>query len=569
MAGQPPPPYPFSQDPDRTVAYRRPAPGGAEATGPAAGHYAYGAPPQAGPPYGGQPGGTARMPAAMPAPGWDRVELGPPVPPAGRGRHGRSGRSRGWLVAIIAAVVVALVGGGGVYAMSLLSGGGTQPEDVLPAGTMAYVRLDLDPSAGQKLALFQLARKFSATRGAFTGEDPRKALFELLRQGDSGLAKVDYARDVAPWLGDRIGVGVLAPKSPDTTPRPVVAVQVTDQDQARAGLRKLDRERDLKGLAFREDYAILAETQQEADAYAAGAPLSGEAAFAEDRAALGEPGVLSFWGDAGAIAKAARAAGATAEDGTVAMVENMRFAGALRFDSGYAELTGFTRGGQVRAAAGGEGARLSRLPASTVGALSVSSLGELVTEQWPRITEAADAAGGSPSFSDIVAQARQSYGISLPEDLTTLLGRNLTVAVDEAGLDGQIPNVGAVLATDPAKAQQVLDKIEKAVAGSGTGTPQVFRVPGDGRLVVASSQEYADRLAADGTLGESETFTTAIPDADTATAAFYLDLDKLEKYYLSGLGEEGQANARPLRAVGASARRTGDLTSFSLRVLFN
>ncbi|MFC7383444.1 DUF3352 domain-containing protein [Sphaerisporangium rhizosphaerae] len=548
MAGQPLPPYPFNEDPDRTVSYRHPSPGRHAAPGTQS--FTYAAPPLAGPPQAGEPA-------------WQQVQIGaPPPPPARR-------RGRGWLLAIVAAVVVALVGGGGVYAMTLLSGGGAQPEDVLPAGTMAYVRLDLDPAANQKLALFQLARKFSATRGAFTGDDPRRSLFELLRQGDSGLAEVDYARDVAPWLGDRVGLGVLAPKAGSGTPRVVAAVQVTDEDKARAGVRKLNTGGELKGLAFREGYAILAETQAEADAYATAAPLSGEAAFAADREAVGEPGVLSFWGDAGRIAGAAQATGATPPAGTLDMVKNVRFAGALRFDGGYAELTGISRGGTMQAPAAVEGARLSRLPASTVGALSVSGLGELLAGQWPQITEAADGASGGRSFSDFVQQARQTYGISLPEDLVTLLGQNLTVAVDQRGLDGRLPKAGAVLTTDPAKAQAVVAKIEKFIADSGTAAPQIAKVAADGRLVLASSQEYAAELAKDGALGDSETFTTAVPDADSAAAALYIDLDKIEKYYLNDLSGEERANAQVLRAVGLSARRSGDITSFSLRVLFN
>ncbi|WP_248960486.1 DUF3352 domain-containing protein [Sphaerisporangium perillae] len=541
MAGQPHPPYPFNQDPDRTVSYRHPASG--PTPGPYTQPYAHSAQPPGGPPP------------------WQHAELGPPQPPTRK-------RGRGWVLAIVAAVVVALIGGGGVYAMNLLSGGGTQPEDVLPSGTMAYVRIDLDPSAGQKVALFQLAKKFSATRSAFTGDDPRKALFELLRKDSKDLAGVDYARDVEPWLGDRVGIGVLAPRAGSATPGVAVAVQVTDQTQARTGLPKLTGG-EMKGLAFREDYAILAETQAEADRYAKAAPLSGEAGFAADLKALGDPGVLSFWGDAGRLTKAAEAVGVSPSSGAAAldMVKNVRFAGALRFDGGYAELTGITRGGTMRAAANAEGSRLSRLPASTVGALSVSGLGELLSKQWAQLTKAAD--GTSGSFSDFVAQARQSYGLALPDDLVTLLGKNVTVALDERGLDGDLPNAGAVLTTDPAKAQEIVSKLEKFAADSGTAAPQLVKVAADGRLVLANSQEYADLLAKDGTLGESETFTTAIPDADSASAALYIDLDKIEKYYLKDLQGEDRANAQALRAIGLSARQADDTTSFSLRVLFN
>ncbi|MEU8267949.1 DUF3352 domain-containing protein [Sphaerisporangium sp. NPDC049002] len=537
MSGQPLPPYPFNQDPDRTVSYRHPVPD--QGPGPYTQPYA-------------QPSGP---------PPWRQEELGPPVPSARK-------TGRGWLFAIIAAVLVVVVGGGGVYAVTLLSGGGTQPEDVLPSGTLAYVRVDLDPAANQKVALFTLARKFSATRDSFTGDDPRKALFDLLGKNSEDLAKVDYARDVEPWIGSRLGFGLLAPQSGKRTPQVAVAVQVTDEAGARTGLAKLNAGGELKGLAFREDYAILAETQAAADSYVTAAPLSQNADFAADLKAVGEPGVLSFWGNVGEIAKAAGAAMPT-DTATLDMIKNVRLAGALRFDSGYAELTGISRGSAVQGPADPGGIRLSTLPASTSGALSVSGLGDTLAKQWPQIMKAAEGPAGSQAFTDFVTQAQQMYGIALPADLVTLLGKNLTVAVDAQGLDGAVPNVGAVLTTDPAKAQEVVSKIERFLTDSGAGAPRIAKAAGDGKLVLASSQDYAGKLNEQGTLGDSETFKIAIPDADAATAALFVDLDKIEKYYLDGFHGDDRANLQALRAVGLSGRQSGDTTSFSLRVLFN
>ena len=88
--------------------------------------------------------------------------------------HARPKGGKGWLIAAIAALIVVLVGGGGVFAVNLLSGGGAQPHDVLPGDAMEYVRLDLDPAANQKLALFSIARKFTVTKDSFSGDDPRR-----------------------------------------------------------------------------------------------------------------------------------------------------------------------------------------------------------------------------------------------------------------------------------------------------------------------------------------------------------------------------------------------------------
>jgi hypothetical protein len=262
---------------------------------------------------------------------------GPPAPPQGRG-----GRGRGWILALVAAVLVGVVGGGGVWAASKLSGGGAQPQDVLPASAMAYVRLDLDPSAGQKLALFGIARKFSATRDSFGGDDPRKALVTALQKDEPDLSKIDYARDVEPWLGDRVGLAVL-PADGGGDPVGALAVQVKDEAAARAGIAKMGLGGGKGGLAFREGYAVIAMSQKLADEYVKAAPLSGEPRFAADLDALGEQGVLSFWMDVEKVADAGWSE--VAATPVLQQIRGMRFAGALRFSGDYAELAGITRGG--------------------------------------------------------------------------------------------------------------------------------------------------------------------------------------------------------------------------------
>ncbi len=63
------------------------------------------------------------------------------------------------MVAIAAAV---LLGGAAWALVAVLGGGGPQPAEALPASTAAYFRIDLDPSAGQKIAALRLADRFPA-----------------------------------------------------------------------------------------------------------------------------------------------------------------------------------------------------------------------------------------------------------------------------------------------------------------------------------------------------------------------------------------------------------------------
>jgi uncharacterized protein YdbL (DUF1318 family) len=480
--------------------------------------------------------------------------FGPPQPP-------KKGR-KGWLIAGAAALAVVLLGGGAVWAVGKIGGGGTQPNEVLPADSIAYARLDLDPAANQKLALFQLARKFTVTKGSFTGEDPRQALFKMINEESD--KKVDFAKDVDPWLGSRVGFAAVPSGKED--PDFAVAVQVKDQEQAKAGIAKL-MDGDKYGIAFRDDYALLTETQALADKYAkAETSLADNTEFSDDMNAVGEQGVLSFWADIGELMKLAKLPADQAA--TLDSVKDARFAGALRFDSAYVELAGLLRGAKGLGTGDLQPANLGTLPATTAGALSISGMDQIITKQWSEIEKSATATGGS-EVQQLFDQAKTTYGLELPADLATVFGKNLTVAVDSEGLDGDQIKGGVRVVTDPAKAQAIVEKIQQAMAQSGQPAPEIAKVAGDGVFTAATTQEYAKKLSEQGKLGESETFQTAIPNADEATYAVYVDLDKVENLYLNSMEGDDKANAKVLRAVGMSGKQTDTEATFSLRVLFN
>lgn len=482
-----------------------------------------------------------------------------PAEPAKKGR-------KSWIIAIAAALAVVLLGGGAVWAVGSFGGGGTQPNDVLPADSIAYARLDLDPAANQKLALFQLARKFTVTKDSFSGEDPRKALFDTINDQDSG-SKIDFAKDVDPWLGSRIGFSAVP--SGKEVPDYAVAIQVKDQELAKAGIAKL-MEGDKYGIAFREDYALLSSTQALADKYAQGeGSLSDNAEFSDDMGAVGEQGVLSFWADMGGLLELAKKEVPAGQAAALDKIKDARFAGALRFDSAYVELAGVVRGANGMTPEGDlPKANLGTLPASTAGALSISGLDQIVTKQWAEIEKQATAAG-SAEISQLLQNAKTQLGLNLPGDLATVLGKNFTIAVDSEGLDSDQIKGGVKVATDPAKAQAILDKVTQAMTQSGSPAPQIAKVAGDGVFTVATTDEYAKKLAEEGTLGDSETFQTAIPNAGDVNYALFVDLDKIEKLYLASMQGDDKANAQVLRAVGLSGTQSDTEATFSLRLLFN
>ncbi|MBK7721178.1 MAG: DUF3352 domain-containing protein [Austwickia sp.] len=152
------------------------------------------------------------------------------------------GRKRG---IVIGAVGVSLLAVGGVAAIAgpkLFSSGTSQdgqPATVLPIDSLAYYRLDMDPSTAQKVAAFRLFDKLPDAKKVLGDSNPKKALFELIKKDDPKLKDIDYTNDIDPWLGDRLGLAILAPAAGGKDPMVVAAVQVKDEAKANAGIAKL------------------------------------------------------------------------------------------------------------------------------------------------------------------------------------------------------------------------------------------------------------------------------------------------------------------------------------------
>jgi hypothetical protein len=469
-----------------------------------------------------------------------------------------------------------VVGGGTAFAVTTLSGGGAQPDEVLPGNAIAYVRMDIDPSAGQKIAAVRLLRKLPQVNDAVSGGgDPRQKLFESLQKDSDGLKKVNYDRDVKPWLGDRLGVAVMPSAEPGDV-NVALAVQVKDEEKAKVGLDKLmSAEHGTAGdsdVAFRDGYALLTEKGKGVDLSAAldKGTLAANTTYAGDMKALGEQGVLSGWTDA---AKAVKLAQAKSGQSTPAAVENAidkagRLAFALRFDASYLELAGIGRGAKATTVTGDQPSTLTELPADTAVAVSVANAGEAVGSAWDQILESADAMG--PQAKDQIDGLEQQLGLSLPKDLQTLLGKRLLLALPEQELGGSTPpKVGLKVTTDAAKAEEIVGKLEKLASDQGAALPLVHAADGDA-FYLATSPDYLNELKTKGALGADEGFLLAVPGAGKEQVAAYVSLDRVENLYLDRVPSEQRDFVKALRSVGVLASSDGKGGStFSLRLVGN
>jgi hypothetical protein len=477
-------------------------------------------------------------------------------------------RARWAVVALAGCLVLALVGGVS-WAVGSLSGGGAQPEDALPAGAVAFAKVDLDPPAGQKIDGFRFLRKFPDLRERIPLDgDVRKVLFESFAE-QAGWQDIDFDTEVDPWLGDRLGVaGYPAGEGEQTTSPGVVALQVTDAAKAEDGLRRLvaasqDRVGGTASVGFvvEDGYALLAESQELAETYARKAAektLAEDERYAGDVAELGD-GVAAVWVDNAAAARSGNLLdpssivglgvgdGLGAEAGRTTMVA--RFDGPDVFEV-VGSVTDIGPAGWATHPVSG----LGDLPESTVLAFGLADGDELA----PRVVDALRTGTAAQGEQDMVARAEQELGIELPDDLAVLLGDNLVAALDGTTTDdGEIQAAARVATSDVGRARQL---IQRLVADG----PDLVLRTGDGQYVVGSTEGLSDRLASgEGGLGDQPAFRQALPDLADAEVALWVDPAGLVTAIFGGWdtgseGDESDSGLEPIAGVGLTASSQDD-----------
>ncbi|MDQ3627721.1 MAG: DUF3352 domain-containing protein [Actinomycetota bacterium] len=487
---------------------------------------------------------------------------------------------------------LAVVGAGAVLAFQTLGGGGPRPADAMPDTALAYAQFDFDPSAEQKVNLVRLLRQipeFEEETGISSDRDDLRQLAfeEVLSDLDCDL---DYEQDIEPWIGDRVGVSAVPV---DDTVAPVIAVQVNDEGQAEEAVSTLEEctttgalpedvdvaEEDSDvGVDFVGEYMILTETDhlEQVVQEATDSPLSGADGFSADMETLDEQGVMSFWVDIPGLLETPELASAMEASGQdVSFVDEYDSAfGALRAGSDYIEVATMVRGGSFALEADGDNP-VTELPDTTLGAMSVSGGGAAFDENWDDLLSTLDSTNGGQTQAEIDAFESET-GFSVPEDVSTLLGDNLTVALDAEGLTPEnlqdpsdIANVGfgARFTTDPDAIRDLIERIQSLLGEQGVPVELSTRDTDDG-LVLASNDDYADQLADGGSLGDSATFQAAVPDASEAEVVFYLDFDRLRTVVEDFGGSEDVEQLASLKAFGVSSTQDDDTTAVSFRMVF-
>ena len=469
--------------------------------------------------------------------------------------------SGGTVLPAVIAVAAASVATAGVAVLAFLSGGGTQPEDVLPAGAIAFLKVDLDPAANQKVAVYRLAEKFPASADVVDDEDDvRDQLLGALFEDVEG---VDYAADIAPWLGDRAAIAALP--SGGEVPDALAAVAYRDRAAAEAGLARLKAADESVVYAFSEkgDYVLLGDSQAVVDAAVEPPSVLGDAAsYTEAVDALDGDQIMTGWVDLAAFWGALPPAEREEASRTLGAAGDLSPTGqavfGARADDRFIEVQGRTLDATADVLrdveVGGQqvSGMVRELPASTVLALSVSGLGDGLATLYERTA-------GGPADTQVLRDVAEQAGLSLPQDLRVLLGDETMLGVFGA------EDIAVRSRGDDGDAYAVAERIAQSISDSG-GPPAADTLRrAEAGVAVGTTPAALDQITASGGgLGDSARFQLAVPDAEDAGMVLYLDVARALELGGPGGDVVDRSTVEPLEAVGLTAEG-GDDAGFRLR----
>ena len=550
---------------------------------------------------------------------------GSPIPPLSEPPAGASTARRSRRVWWIGGGVVLLLGAGaGAWAAMGFFQQGAQPAEALPASTIGYLSIDLDPAGGQKIDAFRTLNKFPAFKddvGVNSVDDIRRKVGESMLE-DTGCTGLTYDDDIDPWLGERAAAAAV--DLGDNKPGYVVVVQVKDEGEARdafTALNKCDTVEDPAGFVVRDGWAVLAPSQEVADDVVAAtdkATLADDATYQKWTKALGEPGVVNAYlsPDAGTFL-AKQLSGffgphvseelpfsspddsqgfSSDEPGSApsASAQSSAFHAVSASDPLTDSLTGFKGGAatlrftgdglEFAAVGDGSSPQLADVSGNTGGTLvqrlpddTGAAVGVTFPQGWlgRRLDQMSDIFGTGTSKDDAMRELSRETGLDLPADAETLLGSGVTISIGknfdfeaaENTDDGTGLPVAATVKGDPAAIEQVLDKIRAKV-----GDAPFLGSDSAGDLeAVGPSQDYRRHVLAGGHLGDDDTFRSVVPAAGDASSVFYVSIDAFEPSItrLAAGDQETVDNVTPLKAIGWSAWKDADMARFSFKVTTN
>lgn len=522
-----------------------------------------------------------------------------PVTPASRA-------SRARVTALVLAVLVVLTGGGTV--LVLRASNSTQSLDqFVPDTAAAYVKFAVQPSIEQKQKVQDLLSRFPSSVSKNVGSKLDDALDKAFKD-----LKLSFRNDVKPWVGSQIAIAVLAPTgSSDTasaTPNVVGIVSVKDAATAQKALTKIKNSQpQAPAFLIEGGVAYLAQTQNNISSFknavTRGHTLADNANYKREHERAGGDGLIFGYVD---LSKAAGLSPALRGD-ILGGAPLSGGSGIVAF-SVRAETQGIVLAGHSslpQSATGAKGGTLKILPTTpddVLGTLSFFDLGDLVSNLLKTLNKGFGlkpaAVGGQqvPGLSEatsVLKEVEKALGLNLQRDLLPWLKGELSIVVGPV-TNPPIPNIGILIEpTDKAALARTMNalrthlgrllgsngKVQADANGLTVRTPidDIVIRQGAGRLVIASSPQYAQRLLnpSGAMLGNDTVYKAAVDPSKPTVFQLFVRLDRvrtLVEGFLKLSDTNGYADyernvqpyLKPLQALGIQSTIDGNSQDFRL-----
>ena len=444
---------------------------------------------------------------------------------------------------VIASILaLTLLAGGGFLAWSLLRGAAPAAAKGIPSNALAVFEVNLNPSAGDKLAVKELAAKFPFLKDQAdnAGDDYKKAVWSVAAK--LGKEAPDYDSEVKPWLGDSVAIAALPKKEARSGFRSVpyvLSVQVTNKDSARSFAEKHFKD---QKIVFVDDLMVVT-NDEEGDISESSLKnnITSVESYKADMGKLGDGFLATAWVSSDLVKQASE----SGKTGSTDVLES-RFAAGLKVQDGAIALRTITwqkdeikdRGENVKDLAGS-------MPADWLGSLTFSLSPSLVNKMWENIDSL-------PASSQ---RQLKNFGISSADDLHALVGTQFSVAFTG---DSNTLRAGFKVRTkDPEKHKSIVEKITR------TGSLKDAKTTVEGDTVtttfgtdIGTFSNPGEKLSAN---SDYEKLTKGI---DNPQAAAWVNvpqvLKAMDKNSSNGMPKQLKENLESISGIGMVAGQIDD-----------
>ena len=440
--------------------------------------------------------------------------------------------TRGRIIGIGAAAFLTVVVGSAL-AYALLSGGGAQPESVLPGDTAVFAKIDLNPKIGQRVNLVRLVSKFPQALKNFNQDDPIASVFNEVTRNSN----FDWSQ-LKPWIGNRFAVGAIETSQGVQL---VLVLAVTNESEMRYFFAK--QFPDLKYFVA-SNFVVIGDSQETINlVQSAPSHLSDNANFKSDVSALGGDQLGLIWGELKSLESLY---GDTFDSylsdrglgGNLDSIKNTGGRIALGFHATPDSLvtTFLTRGFNTKNITWPSGDRsgkaLQNLPDSALAAVSIDGIGKALSSFI--------------SGNSDVTKLLDDYGVST-SDITDLLDGPIDLIALQSSSTNTKPLISIRL--NPRDAGTSFSKMKRILEDNGYTSSDVNSVMSqEGSSLYLGVDKASIRNAigqlsgASPKLGRADLYKKTVTESGAITG--YFDIQRLLRSY------DIPGNYKPLAAAG-------------------